>query len=131
MTASQKSEQLEDRLIEFAIRIVRMLQHLPKDFIGAHFGKQVLRSGSAPALIYGEMRSAESDADFRHKASLIQKELRETFNNLRIVRGLNLTPVEKMNPIVGESEELLKIFVAIVKSVDERITRNGGKKGKK
>ncbi|MEO8088644.1 MAG: four helix bundle protein, partial [Bacteroidota bacterium] len=52
---------------------------------------QVMRSGTSPALHYGEAQSAESDKDFIHKMKVALKELRETMNALRIIKRKPLT----------------------------------------
>lgn len=54
---------LEDRLIEFAVRVIDLAETLPKTFAGKHIGSQIIRSGSAPALNYGEAQAAESRSD--------------------------------------------------------------------
>jgi len=116
-----ESEKYERRLIDFAVRIVRLTSDLPKDFAGIHFGKQLLRSGSAPALNYGEARGAESDKDFRHKCSIVLKELRETFINLKIISQSNLYPAEKLANLLDENNQLISIFVVTVRRMDEKI----------
>jgi four helix bundle protein len=61
-------QELEDRLIAFASRIIDLVEALPKRSAAAkHLGGQVLRSGTSPALNYGEVRAAESPEDFVHK----------------------------------------------------------------
>lgn len=121
MTAKERSEKFEQRLIDFAIRIVRLSNQLPKDFAGAYFGKQVLRSGSSPALNYAEARSAESDKDFRHKCSIALKEMRETYVNLRIIEGAGLFETERLASLIRENHELIAILVSTVKTMDQKI----------
>jgi len=55
---------LEDRLINFAVRIIKLSAALPKTPAGKHIAGQILRSGTSPAPNYGEARGAESHADF-------------------------------------------------------------------
>ena len=123
MTAKEKAEALENRLIDFAVRSVKLSDALPKNYAGQHFGRQVLRSGSAPALLYGEARGSESSKDFRHKASIIVKELRETHINLRILQRSQSINYH-IDEIIQENNELISIFVATIKTLDYKI-RNG------
>ena len=58
-----KPQDLEDRLIEFASRIIDLVEALPKGPIARHLGGQLVRSGTSPALNYGEARGAESPSD--------------------------------------------------------------------
>ena len=117
----QKSAELEQRLINFAVRIVRLASDLPSSFAGQYFGKQVLRSGSAPALNYGEARSAESKKDFRHKCSIALKELRETHINLRIIDQSGIYDSVLLVDIIDENNQLISIFVKTIRSVDEKL----------
>jgi four helix bundle protein len=59
---------LEDRLIEFSILIISISENLNNSRAGNHITSQLVRSGTAPALLYGEAQSAESRNDFIHKA---------------------------------------------------------------
>ena len=118
-----KSAQLEQRLIDFAVRIVRLAADLPGSFAGAHFGKQILRSGSAPALLYGEARAAESDKDFRHKCSIALKELRETHINLKIITQSGLYPTDRLVDLLDENNQLIGIFVRTVRTMDTKINK--------
>ncbi len=62
-----KGDELEERLIEFAVRIVKLCNAMPKNAAGRHLGNQLVRSGTSPAFNYGEARAAESKRDFVHK----------------------------------------------------------------
>lgn len=69
---------LEERLIDFAVRTIRAVESLPKNKTGNHITGQLIRSGTSPAPNYGEAQTAESRADFIHKMKVCLKELRET-----------------------------------------------------
>ena len=120
-TPQKRSQQLEQRLIDFAVRIVRLASDLPTSFAGQYFGKQVLRSGSSPALHYGEARSAESKKDFRHKCSIALKELRETHVNLRIIDQSRIYESAQLADLLDENNQLISIFVATIRSVDDKL----------
>lgn len=124
MTSNQRAQQLEDRLIDFAVRIIKVTEALPNSYTGQHFSKQIVRSASAPALLYGEARGAESTKDFRHKNSIALKELRETFINLRIIERAGLLTKNFVQEAVQENNELISIFVASVRFLDRKL-QNG------
>ena len=124
MTSNQRAQQLEDRLIQFAVRIIAVSDNLPKTFSGQHFSKQIVRSGSAPALLYGEARGAQSDKDFRHKCSIALKELRETAINLKIILGAKYISDVKLSDLAKENNELISIFVATVRTMDRKLDIN-------
>src|SRR5689334_12156734 len=87
MTPNSRADDLEERLVRFAIDIVTLTGQLPQNFQAKHIATQLLRSGTAAAPNYGEARAAESRADFIHKLKIALKELNETAIWLRIVQG--------------------------------------------
>ncbi len=113
------SDQLEERLIEFAARIVRFTTELPKSPPGRHIALQLLRSGTA-APNYAEARGAESRADFIHKVGVVQKELNETAVWLRILSRINLGKDDLIVALLQENVELGKIMAASVRTAKAR-----------
>src|SRR5664280_1329922 len=83
---NEKKFDLEDRLIEFAVAILKFVENLPVSKSALHLGGQQLRSGTSPSLNYGEAKSGESKNDFIHKMKVCLKELRESYNCLRILQ---------------------------------------------
>jgi four helix bundle protein len=73
-----KEYNLEERLVSFAVKIINIVEKLPRSCAGLHISNQLVRSGTSPAANYGEAQSAESRNDFIHKMKLALKELRET-----------------------------------------------------
>ena len=78
MGNSASADNLEERLIDFAVRVIKVADRLPKTPAGKHIAGQLLRSGTSPAPNYAEARGAESNADFVHKLKVALKELNET-----------------------------------------------------
>jgi four helix bundle protein len=112
-----KPIELEERLIDFAIRIIRLTAHLPKTPAGKHIAGQILRSGTSPAPNYGEARGAESRADFAHKIGIVLKELNETSIWLRVIDRSEMLKKELLTGIIEENRELRRIFTASVTTV--------------
>ena len=77
---TEKKYDLEERLIDFAVSIIKLVEDLPNTKSGNHLGGQLLRSGTSPSLNYGEAKSGESKNDFVHKMKVCLKELRESHN---------------------------------------------------
>ncbi|MFN2352092.1 MAG: four helix bundle protein [Kiritimatiellia bacterium] len=108
---------LEDRLISFAVCVIRVAESLPRTAVGNHIRGQMARSGTSPAPNYGEAQSAESRNDFVHKLKIVLKELRETrVWLLMIIRAELITPVSKLDSLIHEADELISIFVKSVKT---------------
>ena len=115
--AEDNTFDLENRLIEFAVRIIRMAESLPETKVANHISGQLIRCGTSPAPNYGEAQSAESRADFIHKMKVCLKELRETrVWLLMIVRAKLIKPVSKLNSLIQESNELISIFVTSIRT---------------
>jgi four helix bundle protein len=111
-----RADELEDRLIDFAVRIIKLSANLPKTPAGKHIAGQILRSGTSPAPNYGEARGAESNADFVHKLGIVLKELNETSIWLRIIERSQLMKRELLLEIIGEGRELCRIFTSSLKT---------------
>jgi four helix bundle protein len=114
--AQSFADNLEERLIDFAVRIIRLAACLPRTPAGKHVAGQILRSGTSPAPNYGEARGAESRADFVHKIGVVLKELNETSIWLRIIERSRLLPQSLLIDIIQENGDLCKIFTSSLKT---------------
>ena len=104
--------ELEDRLVNFAVSIFLVVDKLAKTFAGKHMGEQLIRSSSSAAMNYGEAQAAESKNDFIHKMKVVLKELRETFISLKIVDKSKMLPSSSnVDRELKENNELIAIFV--------------------
>ncbi len=111
-----RADELEERLIDFAVRIVNLSARLPRTTAGKHIAGQILRAGTAPAPNYGEARGAESPADFVHKLRIVLKELNETSIWLRIIERSRLLGPQLLSSIMQESKDLCRIFTSSLKT---------------
>jgi four helix bundle protein len=113
---------LEERLIDFAVLIIQITESLYNSRAGNHIAGQLVRSGTSPALHYGEAQSAESRADFIHKLKILLKELRESKNALRIIEKIPLTErLETTGKAVTECNELISIFMKSVETAKKNM----------
>jgi four helix bundle protein len=109
--------ELEDRLIVFAVNIIKLSDGIKPSIAGNNLSGQIVRSSSSPALNYGEAQSAESPKDFVHKLGICLKEMRETFINLRIIDGAKLHADQQLiNQLKTECNELISIFVKSIET---------------
>ncbi len=108
-------------MLDFAVRIIKLVNALPKTVIGKHIGGQVIRSGTSPGANYEEACGAESRPDFTHKLSIVLKELKESRFWLRVIHRANLIAPKRIELLIQECEELCAI---IAKSI---ITTKGKK----
>ena len=120
---------LNDRLIDFAVRIITITNGLENSKAANHLAGQLVRSGTSPALNYGEAQSGESRKDFIHKLQIVLKELRETMNALKIISRANLYRQEDLlNETITENNELIAIFVTSVETAKRNEKNNDNNK---
>lgn len=113
----KKDLDLEDRLIDFAVKIIKLVESLPKTKAGNHIAAQLVRCGTSPAPNYGEARDAESRADFIHKMKICLKELRETRVWLLMIKKAELLKItSELDYLIDESDQLISIFVKSIKT---------------
>jgi len=113
---------LKVRTKQFALRIIRLYTSLPKTTEAQVIGKQVLRSETSVGAQYREAQRAKSDADFINKVEGSLQELDETGYWLELLKDSGILSAEKLNPLLKETDELIAIFVTIVKKVKSKRT---------
>src|SRR5687768_9598372 len=118
---------LEERLLNFSVRVIRLTESIKRSRAGNHVADQLLRSGTSPYGHHGEAESAESRSDFVHKLKVCHKELRESRRWLRLVQRASLVAKPaSMDAIIGEAEELVRIFTASIRTAEaNRLVKPG------
>lgn len=116
MGDSAKANELEDRLIDFAVRIIKVADAMPDSSAGKHLARQLLRSGTSPAPNYAEARGAESNADFVHKLKIALKELNESSVWIRMACRSELMKPERLKDLLDENQQLCRVLNASVKT---------------
>lgn len=120
----QRRYDLEERLMEFAVRVIRVSESMKKSRAGTYIGDQLLRSGTSPYGHHGEAEAAESRADFVHKLKVCHKELREARRWLRLVQRTPLIErPELLDTLMSEADELVRIFTTSIKTAERNGTR--------
>jgi four helix bundle protein len=116
------NKDLENRLIHFAVMVIKLEDKIMKTKSGNLLYGQLIRSSSSCPLNYGEAQSAESRKDFIHKLKIISKELRETYINLRIIKLANLSKdIEPLLEAINETNILISIFVSSIKTAEKNL----------
>jgi four helix bundle protein len=110
MKNETKSNNISERLLQFASDVIKLATLLFKTPIGRHIGGQVMRSATSAGANYEEACGAESRADFVHKLQIALKELRETLYWLRLTKRSMLAPETMCDPLLQEAQELTNII---------------------
>lgn len=108
------SKEMSKRLLDFATAGVKLSMKLSRTATGRVLGNQLLRSCSSSGANYREACGAESRADFIHKIQITLKELRETEYWLELIANVGLLPRPKLEPLLREADELIRVFVRSV-----------------
>lgn len=118
-----EKDNLSERLLNFAVKIIKLAGRLSRTAIGRYIGGQLMRAGTSAGANYEEACGAESRADFVHKLQIVLKELRESFYWLRVIEKAALIPATDPDLLflLKETKELTNI---IAKSV---VTAKKGK----
>ena len=112
--------ELRDRTKNFALRIIRLYSALPKSTESQVIGKQLLRSGTSVAANYREASRARSDAELISKLSIVEQELDESLLWMELIVESGIFPEARLTELRGETEELLRMTVASIKTLKSR-----------
>ena len=124
----RRGEDLEERLLDFAARVGKVVDALPNTRLGRHVATQLVRSGTSPAPNYAEACAAESKRDFIHKLGITLKELRESRTWIKLILKSELIPESRMASLLDEIEQLCNIVgrsVVTAKANHENEQRSG------
>ena len=112
---------LRARTKDFALRVVRLYQALPKsDGVAQVLGRQVLRSGTSVAAHYREACRAKSNPDFVNKLEGGLQELDETDLWLELLGDAGTIKSSRIKPLRIEVDELIAIFVSMIRKIKRR-----------
>jgi len=112
---------LEDRLIDFSVKINTLILRLKNCLLANNLSKQIIRSSTSAALNYGEAQGAESRNDFIHKNSIVLKELRETEICLKILlRSQSAKYPSEAEDLINENRQLIAIFQKTINTLKSR-----------
>ena len=105
-------EELKKRTKEFALRVIRLAEALPRTQTSQVIGNQLLRSATSVAANYRAVCRARSPADFAHKLGIVEEEADESHFWLEMIVETELMPANRMQELLQEADELTAIFVA-------------------
>jgi four helix bundle protein len=111
---------LEERLLDFGARIIRLVEALPKSVAGRRLGDQLLRSGTSVGANFEEAQAAESKEDFAHKLQVSLKEARESTYWLRLIARSRLLKPELVDGLIDEAQQIRAILSKSVATVKGR-----------
>ena len=115
------SYELSQRLKSFAVRIIKMVDKMPRRSSADAIARQIVRSGTSPSANYRAAILGKSDKDFLNKLKLVEEELDETLHWLEIIMEVEILEPNKLVNLHNECHELLKIIVSTIVTVRNKI----------
>jgi four helix bundle protein len=112
--AEVKKLGIVERTIKFSLDVIRLYRELEKDSVGRILGKQLLRLATSIGANVHEAQGGQSKADFIAKMSIAYKEARETLYRLQLIRESGLAVFDRLEHLLGESEQIIKILSSIL-----------------
>lgn len=107
---------INERSYQFSLAIIKMIQDLPKNQTKKIISAQLLRSSTSIGANVEEAQGAHTKSDFSYCINVAKKEARESLYWLKLLRETNKLLTIKLNPLLTENEELIKILTSIVKT---------------
>ncbi len=112
----ERPNPLRDKSYAFALRIVKLYQHVLKEKREGILARQVLRSGTSIGAMVEEANQAESTADFVHKLAIANKEAHETRYWLRLLKDSKIIEEAAADSIILDCTALIKLLISIIKT---------------
>ena len=113
-------QQFKQRTKQLALRIIRLVEVLPKTSTAQVIGKQVLRSGTSVGANYRAACRAKSTPDILHKLAIVEEEADETLYWLELLVEAELVPEAKLKSLMNEVDEIIAMIVASIKTIRDR-----------
>lgn len=114
------ANELRARTRAFALRVIKMVQALPKNSAADVLGRQVLRSATSVGANYRAACRARTGPNFLHKLSIVGEEADETVYWLKLIRDAGLVSPGRLASLIDEAEQVLKIMSASHKTAQRR-----------
>lgn len=121
LSTAKRKGPIYEKSFAFALRVVKLAKYLQEEKKEFVLSKQVLRSGTAIGALVREAEHAESKSDFAHKMNIALKEANETFYWLDLLQQSDYMTKQSFKSMQADSEELVKLLAAIVKTTRENI----------
>jgi four helix bundle protein len=109
-------DDLKTRTMSLAVRVLKLVDHLPQTVQGRTVAGQICRSGTSVGANYRAALRSKSRADFANKIAIVLEEADETHFWLELIVAAELLPAKKLKALMVEVEELVKIFNATRRS---------------
>jgi four helix bundle protein len=112
--------EFQARTKQLALRVIRLVEALPRGTTASVIGRQVLRSATSVGANYRAACRARSPADMIAKLKIVEEEADETLYWLELLVEADVVPSARLEPLMAETEEILAMTVASIKTLRKR-----------
>jgi len=111
---------LKERTKQFALRIIRLVEALPKGRTADVIGRQLLRCGTSVGANYRAACRARSNADFISKMGIVEEEADESLYWMELLIEAEIVKSVELESLMKEADEILAMTVSSIKTARER-----------
>lgn len=115
-----KETELKNRTKKFALRVIKVVEKLPKNTIGNEFGKQIFRSATSVSSNYRAACRAKSKKDFIYKLGVVLEEADETLHWLELITESETMKKSQLEDLMNETNQLVAIFTKSIITLKEK-----------
>ncbi|HQO35343.1 MAG TPA: four helix bundle protein [bacterium] len=112
--------EFKNRTGEFALRVIRLVEALPKGRTGDVLGRQLIRCGTSVGANYRSACRAKSKADFLAKMAIVEEECDEAIYWIELMVQAGLIDERRVSELMKEADEILSMVVASIKTARAR-----------
>jgi four helix bundle protein len=110
------AEEFKKRTKAFGIEVIRLTETLPRTRVADALARQLIRSATSVGANYRAACRARSNTEFISKLGIVEEEADESIFWLENLMDLRLATGDKIQPLMDEGEEILRLVVASIKT---------------
>jgi four helix bundle protein len=114
MDREEMKGEMKRRTKEFALRVIRLVQSLPKGQMADVLGKQLLRSGTSVGANYRAACRAKSRADFISKMGIVEEEADESMYWIELLIESGLMQHDRVANLLDEADQIVAMTVSSI-----------------
>lgn len=120
MDTADKISAMQSRIQLWILNVIRLARKIPKDEVSRVFIGQLIRAATSVGANYEEASETETPKDLVYKLSLVKKEAKESKYWLGLIETVYPTLSSECNPLIQESDELVRIFATVIRNKSSR-----------
>jgi four helix bundle protein len=118
-------ELIKKRTKQIGLEVIKLVDELPSKTSTWEISKQIIRCSTSIGANYRSSCRAKSAPDFINKLKIVEEEADETLYWLEIIQDSGLISPERINPIRKETDEIISIIVASLKTLRSKVGSHG------